>query len=227
MSDLNREKGDTVIAEIGAAQAFFQPCDVSKIEDVDALIAAAISRFGRLDLLVNSAGIGAPPSKTPDLDPKDWLNVMAVNLHSIFYACRAAIPHMRGKSAAIVNIASISGLAGDIGFNAYNASKAAVINYTRTLAIDHALEGIRVNCVCPGLIQTPLTAAATDVGDLWDRWVAKAAMKRAGQPEEIADVIAYLLSAQASYVTGAAIVADGGSMAWTGQPNVLEAFGLA
>lgn len=169
-----------------------------------------------------AAGIGPTPGTAPDITADDWNRVVSVNLNAVFYACRSAIPHMRGRPTAIVNIASVSGLGGDNGLNAYNATKGAVINYTRTLAVDHVADGIRVNCVCPGYIDTPLTAAS-DVGGLRDRWIGRIPMKRAGRPDEMADVIAYLLSEQSSYITGATIVADGGLMAWTGQPSLLDA----
>ena len=120
---------------------------------------------------------------------------------------------------AIVNTASISGLGGDYGFTAYNAAKGAVINYTKALAVDHAADGIRANAVCPGLIETQLTDGIKEMPDLLQRWVDGIPMKRAGKPEEMASVIAFLASDDASYVTGAIIVADGGKMAWTGQPD--------
>lgn len=133
--------------------------DVARRADVERAVATAIAQHGRIDILFNNAGIGCV-GRTPDLDPEQWERVIAIDLHAVFYACRVAIPHMPRPGGAIINTASISGLAGDYGFSAYNAAKGAVINYTRTLAIDHAREGIRVNALCPGLIATPLTAGA-------------------------------------------------------------------
>ena len=126
---------------------------------MERLVAATVAqRFGRLDVLVNNAGIGSF-GETPDVDPEQWHRVIAVDLHSVFYGCRAAIPQLRrAGGGAIVNTASISGLGGDYGFAAYNAAKGAVVNYTRTLALDHAKDGIRTNAVCPGPIDTPLAA---------------------------------------------------------------------
>ena len=222
--DLN-EAGARAQAEAIGDAAIFHACDVGRIEDVEATVAAVAQGLGAIDLLVNAAGIGAPPGRATDIDPAAWRQTMAVNLDSIFYFARYAVPHMRGRNGAIVNIASVSGMAGDMGFSAYNASKAAVVNYTRTLALDHMPDGIRVNSVAPGYIDTPLTAGS-NVGDLRERWIARAPIGRAGRPEEIAQVIAFLLSDQASFVTGANIIADGGMLAWTAQPNILEAFGL-
>jgi meso-butanediol dehydrogenase/(S,S)-butanediol dehydrogenase/diacetyl reductase len=128
----------------------------------------------------------------------------------------------RSGGGAIVNTASISGLAGDYGFAAYNASKAAVINYTRTLAIDHARDGVRVNAVCPGFIaRTGLTNAIDANPDGRSAWDEGIPMGRAGTPTEMANVITFLLSDEASYMTGAIVVADGGTTAHTGQPNVI------
>lgn len=134
--------------------------------------------------------------------------------------CKAVIPVMReGGGGAIVNIASISGLFGDYAMGAYNASKGAVVNYTRSLALDCARDGIRVNALCPGLIETDMARAA--VTDPLDRefWFERIPLGRAGKPEEMAGVVAFLVSDDASYVTGSIIAADGGITAHTGQPN--------
>ena len=194
---------------------------VADRDQVEASLARAVDTHGQLDIRVNKAGIGCF-GRTPTLDPADWERVIAIDLHAVFYACRAAIPHMTGRKTAIVNTASISGLAGDYGYTAYNAAKGAVINYTRSLAIDHAREGIRVNALCPGLIATPLTAGAASLPGLEAAWHDTIPMGRPGTPEEMAEVIAFLASDAASYMTGAIIVADGGQTAWTGQPNLMR-----
>ena len=193
--------------------------DVSNRQDVEAAVAAAAERFERLDILCNNAGIGCFGA-TPDVDPADWERVIAIDLNAIFYACRVAIPLLARQGGAIVNTASISGLAADYSFTAYNAAKAAAINYTRALAIDHAAAGIRVNAVCPGLIATPLTGALTTQEELRRVYLDTIPMGRAGTPEEIARVIAFLASADASFMTGSIVVVDGGATAHTGQPNL-------
>lgn len=218
--DLNEAQGHALVERLDADRSLFLRCDVSDRLEVEAMIKAAHARFGRLDILFNNAGIGCF-GETPDLDPEVWARVIAIDLNSVFYACRAAIPLMRaGGGGAIVNTASISGLAGDHGFTAYNAAKGAVINYTRALAIDHAKDHIRVNALCPGLIDTPLTAAAKQMSGVLDVWLDGIPMKRAGTPEEMAKVVAFLASDDASYVTGSIMVADGGKMAGTGQPDL-------
>lgn len=220
IADLDEAGGRALAERIGDEQALFHRTDVADLGQVDGLIEQAIRRFTRIDVLFNNAGIGCL-GETPELDPETWSRVIAIDLNSVFYACRAAIPHMRRTGGgAIVNTASISGLAGDYAFTAYNAAKGAVINYTRALAIDHAKDGIRVNALCPGLIDTPLTAGAKQMSGLFEAWIDAVPMKRAGTPEEMARVVAFLASDEASYVTGSIVVADGGKTAHTGQPDL-------
>ncbi|KQT31381.1 3-oxoacyl-ACP reductase [Sphingomonas sp. Leaf412] len=223
VADLNGDAAWETAADIGGTAC---PVDVADRGAVEAMIAAAVADHGRLDVLVNNAGIGSF-GKTPDLDPVEWERVIAIDLHAVFYACRAALPHLIAAKGVVVNTASISGLAGDYGFSAYAAAKAAVINYTRTLAIDHARDGVRVNALCPGLIATPITAGLTQLPDLAAAWHATIPMGRAGTPEEMAQAIAFLASDAASYITGAVLVADGGQTAWTGQPNLFRYLGDA
>ncbi len=198
----------------------YQRTDVSSSEAVAAMVAAAVEQFGRLDILVNNAGIGIL-AETPDLVEEDWQRLFSVNVSSIFYTCRAAIPHMRVHGGAIVNIASISGLVGDYGFSAYNASKAAAINYTRSLALDCARDNIRVNAVCPGAIAGTAMGVGT-YGSEEDRraWTDAIPLARLGTAVEMANIVAFLASPEASYMTGSIVVADGGITAHTGQPNV-------
>jgi meso-butanediol dehydrogenase/(S,S)-butanediol dehydrogenase/diacetyl reductase len=215
-----------VAAEIdGSGEAVAtRATDVSDRAQVEAMTEAAVERFRRLDIVFNNAGIGSY-GKTPDLDPDTWHSVIAIDLHSVFYGCRAAIPHLRAAGGgAIINTASISGLFGDYGLAAYNAAKGAVVNYTRTVAIDHARENIRVNAVCPGPIDTTLTAPLMEHPDLPAAYGELIPMGRVGRAEEIAGVVAFLASEDAAYVTGAMIVVDGGVTAATGQPNFTRAF---
>ena len=213
------ELGIALEKELGSERAFYQQCDVAVQSDVENLIAAAVDKFGGIDILINNAGVGSF-GYTPDLDPAVWHQTIAVNLHSVFYACKAAIPHMKRRGGgAIVNVASVSGFYADYGFTAYNASKGAVINYTKSLAIDHAQDNIRANVVCPGLVDTPLSDIINQL-KLHDIWVQTIPMQRAGRPDEIARIIAFVASDEASFMTGSSIVADGGLSAATGQPNL-------
>lgn len=216
LCDRNGPGLETLAAELGRDVAV-TTLDVSDREAVESWIEATVERSGRLDVLFNNAGIGSY-GKTPDVDPARWHRIIDVDLHAVFYGCRAAIPHFRKQGGGvIVNTASISGLFGDYGLAAYNAAKAAVVNYTRTAALDHARENIRVNCVCPGAIDTMLTAPLLSSAEVAADYERLIPMGRVGRAEEIAAVVAFLASDDASYVTGAAVVADGGMTAGTGQ----------
>ena len=221
---LAAEGAKVMIADIASPAALgdsvrFSRTNVGAGAEVDALVAATLAKWGRLDVLVNNAGIGAL-AETPDMAEDVWDKVFSVNIRAIYLLCRAAIPALRKQGGAIVNVASISGIGGDYGMGAYNASKGAVINYTRSLALDCARDGIRVNALCPGLIETAISAATLARPEDRAAWLAPIPMGRTGLPEEMASVVAFLASDEASYVTGAILTADGGVTAHTGQPNI-------
>ena len=223
MVDLNPD-GEKLASELG--EAHFIPCDVADSEAVSSMIVDAnewLKAQGKqLDILFNNAGIGSF-GETPDLPVEEWQRVIAVDLHSVFYACRVAIPIMRGNGGgAIVNTASISGMFGDYGFSAYNAAKGAVLNYTRSLALDHGKDNIRVNALCPGIIHTGLTQGIEQAGGLLEHWESLIPLGRAGKPEEMANIVLFLCADESSYITGATIAADGGMTARTGQPNIFN-----
>ncbi|QMW24217.1 SDR family NAD(P)-dependent oxidoreductase [Sandaracinobacteroides saxicola] len=221
--DLESSSGAEVAAGIGG---HFHAADLSDMAAAEAMVHDLLAREGRLDILVNNAGIGSL-GEVPDLDPAQWRKVMAVDLDAVYHACRVAVPAMRaafraeGRGGVIVNTASLSGLAADYGFAVYNVAKAAVINLSRVLAIDHGKDGIRVNALCPGLIDTPLAAPLAAIPGLMEKWTRAIPLGRAGRAEEMAEVIAFLASDAASYITGSVIVADGGAGAHTGQPNFM------
>lgn len=196
-----------------------QVCDMTADDDVGEMVETVIARHGRIDLLFNNAGTGSF-CETPDLTNAAWEKVFAINVTAVMYACRAIIPHMRRQgSGAIVNTASISGLFADYGFDAYNASKGALVNYTRAMAIDHARDGIRINAFCPGLIAgTRLTSGLDPLKPVWEEMIP---IGRSGTAEEMAEVAAFLASDAASYLVGSVLVADGGVTAHTGQPNLV------
>jgi len=227
LSDVNADAGSGLAEELAksGASTHFVRTDVSDPAQVDALMQAALDRFGALHIVFNNAGIGAF-GKAPDLDLDSWQQVIAVDLSAVFYGCRSAIPRLRAAGGGvIINTASISGLFGDYGLLAYNAAKGGVVNLTRTVAIDHAREGIRVNAVCPGPIETPLLSPLLELPAARDQYAQLIPMGRVGRPEEIAAVVAFLASEDASYITGATVVIDGGLTAATGQPSFTRLLG--
>jgi len=220
VADRNAPLGEALVQDLGQERARFHEVDVADPEQIQGLIDEAVRDLGRIDVLFNNAGIGSFGDST-EVSIDEWRRVIEIDLNGVFYGCRAAIPHMRRQGrGAIVNTASASGLAGDFAFAAYNAAKGAVVNYTRAAAIDHARDGIRVNAVCPGPVETPIIGgivAMPGIHQIWDECVP---MGRFAQPEEIASVVAFLASDEASYMTGAIVAVDGGLTAHTGQPNL-------
>ena len=184
--------------------------DVRQPEEIAACIAEAIERFGKIDGLVNSAGInGIGPVHL--ISHEDWQRVIDVQLTGSFSMAKAVLPHMmEAGRGAIVNISSIYGMSGGQGNVSYNTAKGGILQLSRSMAADYGAFGIRVNTVSPGYIQTPLTTMLDDAGEMRDRFVGMHALKRAGQPEEVAAAIRFLLSDEASFITGANLPVDGG-----------------
>jgi meso-butanediol dehydrogenase/(S,S)-butanediol dehydrogenase/diacetyl reductase len=229
VADLDKARAEAVTAEItgSGGTAIAIAADAGSPAGIEAMIAGTCAAFGGLDILHNNA-FGQPPlpagqsrlALTADLDEKVWLHTIELGLTGVFRATKRAIPELLKRGGgAIVNTASISGLFADYAIGAYNAAKAGVVNFTRVTAIEYARRGIRVNCVCPGAIDTPLLRPSMSLPGFAEGTLAQIPMGRLGKPEEIAGVVMFLASDLASYVTGAAIVADGGLTAQTGLPS--------
>ena len=191
--------------------------DVSVGEDAEAMVEATVSEFGRLDILLNSAGISARNALPEGASPEAiWDKVIEVNLKGTYLVSWFAVPEMeKAGGGSIINLASTMGLVGypagfGGGFNPYPPSKGGVVQFTRTLAIDSARKNIRVNCLCPGFVATNFTKALTDDPETNAFLEELHPMGRLGSPEEIANVALYLASDDASYVTGVALTVDGG-----------------
>ncbi|MEM7094260.1 MAG: glucose 1-dehydrogenase [Actinomycetota bacterium] len=190
--------------------AFAVETNVADAASVEALVDAAVSQLGGLDVLFSNAGT-LRPGNAIDLSVADWDLVMNVNVRSVFLGAKYAVPAMIERGGgAIVNTASISGLHGDGGAIAYAASKAAVVNLTRALSTDHAAQGVRVNAICPGTIETPPVQRMMQDPVALQTNLDAHALRRLGRPDEIAAAAVWLASDQASFVTGEALVVDGG-----------------
>jgi NAD(P)-dependent dehydrogenase (short-subunit alcohol dehydrogenase family) len=191
--------------------------DVTDLSAVEAAVASAVAELGGLDGVANIAGVGDFTGDVTEIAVEEWARVLAINLTGAFHISRATIPHLRAAGGGtIVNVASQFGLVGCLASPAYCASKAGLIGLTRAMAIDHTSEGIRVNCVCPGPIDTPMLAWTAATPELTARERARTQGRnlvgRSGRPEEIAATIAFLLSDEVAFMSGSIVPVDGG---WT------------
>jgi NAD(P)-dependent dehydrogenase (short-subunit alcohol dehydrogenase family) len=220
--DLNQGVGEEIAREISAAggRAVFERADVTRADDCQGAVERTVREFGGIHILFNNAGIIRRAS-VPETTDDDWNAVMAVNVKSIFLMSREVIPIMAAaQGGSIINTASGWGVAGGSRAAAYCASKGAVVLMTKALAIDHGRQNIRVNCICPGDTDTAmLRSEARQLDEAEDRFLSESAKRplgRVGKPEEIARAALYLASDAASFVTGAALIVDGGGLAGSG-----------
>ncbi len=222
LADVDEKGLEQVVAAIHAAggQACSKRCDVSQEAEVAALMAFAAATYGGLDTMFNNAGIEQPTTPSTEVTEALFDRVIGVNLKGTFFGCKHAVPHLRkreGGTGTIVNNSSVSAFANVGGNVSYAASKGAVMSLTRVLALEYARENIRVNAVCPGVIDTGMNRRnlelASDPDAVRERWLDATPLGRMGTPAEVAQTVLYLASSQSSFTTGVGLLIDGGRVA--------------
>jgi NAD(P)-dependent dehydrogenase (short-subunit alcohol dehydrogenase family) len=215
VADYVADGGSETVRQIKAAggDASFVLTDVSKSADVQNMIATTVKTYGRVDVLFNNAGIEGPSSKIANYKEEDWDRVIAIDLTSVYLGMKYVLPEMLKQSGGVIlSTASVAGLVGFPGSGAYAAAKAGVINMTRMVALEYADKNIRVNCICPGIIETPMVDRV--VGNRSkDRVIKAEPIGRLGRPEDIANAALFLASDESSFATGAPFIIDGGYVA--------------
>jgi NAD(P)-dependent dehydrogenase (short-subunit alcohol dehydrogenase family) len=214
--------GNEAVAMIQAegGEAVYVPCDVSRATDCENAVNVAVEKYGGVDILVNNAGIVVLNTTVVNTSEEDWDKTMEINLSGAFYMSRYTVPHMiKAGKGAIVNVSSILGVIGGFGGAPYCASKGGMVMLTRAMALDHAQQNIRVNCILPGTIDSPMLKGEMEVlgGDeekLRQMFASKHPMNRISTPEEQAHAILFLASDEASFITGAILPVDGGRTTW-------------
>jgi len=225
IADLNREGGEAAVRDCkeNGGSAVFQLADVSSEEDIKGAVARAVKEFGRLDIIYNNAGLGGAVGPLEKTSAENWDRTFSILLRAVFLGIKHAVPEMRKTGGgSIVSTASIAGIRGAAGLHAYCAAKAGVISLTRSAAIELAKDKIRANCICPGLIATPLTynrlpggeQTATQLFAGFQPW------PRAGRPEDIAAMALFLASDDSEFVSGQAMVVDGAVTSGMGAGNM-------
>jgi NAD(P)-dependent dehydrogenase (short-subunit alcohol dehydrogenase family) len=184
-------------------------CDVARAEQVEAAITAGVARYGRISTLLNNAGI-ALRATVQDQQEESWDRVLDTNVKGAYLCSRASLPHFPGDGGSIIHISSVTGITGVRGRAAYSSAKAALVGLTRNMAVDYAHRQIRVNCICPGFVRTPFIGAILADEERTKRLTALHPLGRLGEPQDIASAVAFLASEESSWITGHALVVDGG-----------------
>jgi NAD(P)-dependent dehydrogenase (short-subunit alcohol dehydrogenase family) len=215
------QRGRQAVQQVSASggQALFAACDVRRVEDCQNAVKTALDAFGRLDILFNNAGVLYVDRTVANTSDQEWAETLDINLSGTFFMSRCAIPPLaEAGGGVIINNASVFGLKAGAGVAAYCAAKGAIVMLTKAMAIDHAAQHIRVNCLCPGSVDTPLLQSemiALGGEELMrPRFAARHPLNRISSPEEIARAVLFLASNDSSFITGAALPVDGGRSAW-------------
>jgi meso-butanediol dehydrogenase/(S,S)-butanediol dehydrogenase/diacetyl reductase len=224
IADLSGKRGEAVANELREAGGRVEwiKMDVADPDAVEATVKLCLDTFGSIDIMFNNAGL-AEPGRIEDLTLESWNRVLAVTVTSTFLFLKQVLPIMRSQGrGVVVNTASVSGLQGDPEMSSYNVGKAGVVNLTRAAALENAKYGIRVNCVCPGTINTRVAQVlAKGREEEFNRIVGGGhPIGRLGEADEVANAVTFLASDEASFITGAALVVDGGITAFTGIPTM-------
>ena len=217
VSDVSVSEGETTARMISTAggQAIFVRADVTNSAEVEALIQETVKAFGRLDLALNNAGIDGVRARTADYPEDVWHQVININLTGVFLCMKFELPLMvKQGSGVIINMSSVAGVTGFPGHAAYTASKHGVIGLTKTAAIDYAKAGIRVNAICPAYTRTPMLSRMLDRNPEFEaKLISRVPLRRLGTAAEVAQAVIYLFSDAAAFITGHALVMDGGIVA--------------
>lgn len=215
IADLPSVKYEDTIKEIqqsGSKEALFVPIDISDVESVKSAISTIVKHFGRLDIALNNAGIGAPYSGIHNMDEKIWNKIISINLTGQFYCVKYELQQfLKQGGGVIVNIASLAGLVAEPGLAPYTASKHGVLGLTKNIAVQYGGQNIRANAICPYYIDTPLLKDLN--ADAREQWIQRTPMKRLGKAEEIAKAFIYFASDESSYCNGSILNIDGGVLA--------------
>lgn len=214
----NRARLNAFAADLPADRVLAHAADVSQRDACEELVRLTVEHFGRLDTLINAAGMNLVGTLEETSD-QDWRACMGADLDSVFFLSRAALPHLKKTRGSIVNVGSVSSLGGGWTHAAYCAAKAAVANLTRSIACDYGRDGVRANTICPGLTITEMTEAIMDDKALLAKAWERIPLRRAGTVDEVADAIYFLASDQAAFITGATLAVDGGQTATDGGPE--------
>ncbi len=217
VADVQTAPGEETVRIIRSAggDAIFCRADVSRVEDVEALVERTVGQYGRLDFAFNNAGVEGELAPTAECTVANWDRTLAINLKGVWLCMKHEIPHMlKRKGSAIVNCSSVAGLVGFAGLPAYAASKHGIVGLTRAAALEYAQKGVRINAVCPGVIQTAMVDRIVEKHpEIRAGLVAGEPVGRAGNPAEVAEAVVWLCSESASFVTGQALAVDGGWVA--------------
>jgi len=217
LADWDKTAAEKVASSLPEKRTLVIGVDVSDVTSVRAMFDRVVEQFGKVDVLINNAGVHATGSVL-DSSLEDWERISAIDINGVVYCSKFALPHLLKSKGCIVNTASVSGLGGDWGAAYYCAAKGAVSNLTRAMALDHGGAGVRVNAVCPSLVKTNMTANFPEA--VKQKFNERIPLGRAAEPEEVAAVMAFLASEDASFVNGVNIPVDGGVTASDGQPKI-------